>query len=243
VSNCSKGVTLDIWGTFLHGQPGFSRKRVEVLAEVLDIAFDLDQAVDVYREVAADSDARSIRTGVDIPPLVRLQLFMQECDLPLGLLNERAYREWTERLIYSRTHEHLPLLIEPDFLETLERLRQANYIIGIVSNTGFDGHDMMEQVLERHGVWDYLSAAVFSSQHGMAKPNREIFESAAKQMSLPASRIVHVGDNPVADVLGASGAGMTPVYLYNMPARQEPVVYGVRSVKLLSELQDLLERM
>lgn len=240
MSEQPKGVTLDIWGTFLLGRPGFSRERMTVLSEVLGVTFDLDLATRLCRQVAKEADEESIRTGEDIPPFVRLQLFLKKYGISPDSLSMEAYLEWAKVLMCCRTHEHLPPFMEPDFLCTLRSLKANGLRVGVVSNTGLDGNETMEQVLRAHGVWDLLDAAVFSCSHGRAKPHPEIFRSAAALMCLPPESIIHVGDNPVADVKGAQRAGMIPCYLYGRPEVQQAPQDGVLCVKALSELPGII---
>ncbi|HEX3667973.1 MAG TPA: HAD-IA family hydrolase, partial [Acidimicrobiia bacterium] len=54
--------------------------------------------------------------------------------------------------------------------------------------------------------------AIFDSTVvGVAKPDPRIFELALEALAVPATRAIHVGDTPGADVDGARAAGVRPV--------------------------------
>lgn len=67
--------------------------------------------------------------------------------------------------------------------------------------------------LDRCGVAGYFVGCVYARDVGAAKPGGEIFAAAARQLGVSPAVILHVGDDPVADVRGASAAGMQTVWL------------------------------
>lgn len=67
--------------------------------------------------------------------------------------------------------------------------------------------------LDRCGVARYFVGCVYARDVGAAKPGVEIFAAAARQLGLNPAAILHVGDDPVADVGGAAAAGMQTVWL------------------------------
>jgi len=54
---------------------------------------------------------------------------------------------------------------------------------------------------------------VASAAVGVEKPDRRIFDLALARAGVPAHRVVHVGDDYEADVLGAQGAGIDAIHL------------------------------
>lgn len=78
----------------------------------------------------------------------------------------------------------------------------------IVSNID---RDDLDAAVRHHAL---APAAVVTSEDVRAyKPNRVIFEAALAALGLPADRVLHVGDSWSADVLGAAGAGIRPVWV------------------------------
>ncbi len=59
----------------------------------------------------------------------------------------------------------------------------------------------------------YFTASVSARKVGVAKPDKRIFDEAAAQLQLPVDAVLHVGDDPSTDVLGALDAGMQTVWI------------------------------
>lgn len=90
-----------------------------------------------------------------------------------------------------------------DVIDVLEQLR-PRYQLAVVSS--FDGR--LRMILEELGLSKYFSNVFVSSELGVDKPNPEIFRRALKFVSLSASDVLHVGDDPERDWQAASEAGL-----------------------------------
>jgi putative hydrolase of the HAD superfamily len=58
---------------------------------------------------------------------------------------------------------------------------------------------------------------VVSQRVGVIKPHPAIFGVAERELGVPGGAIVHVGDDWMADVVGAKRAGWRACYLRNQP--------------------------
>ena len=94
--------------------------------------------------------------------------------------------------------------VYPGVWETLAELRRRGYRVGIASDWGTD----LRHILRTHGFTAHLDWAVISGGIGHAKPSPAFYNLVVKRAAVPAHRIVHIGDNYRADVLGARTAGM-----------------------------------
>jgi putative hydrolase of the HAD superfamily len=63
------------------------------------------------------------------------------------------------------------------------------------------------------GLADYFQLILQAGPDGRAKPYSDMFASASQQLSIPAHEILHVGDHPISDVLGAKQAGMQACWI------------------------------
>ena len=88
--------------------------------------------------------------------------------------------------------------------EVLARWKQR-YRLLVVTNGNAD--------INRIGIGRYFDASAAAHELGFAKPDRRIFEHACGKVGIPASRVLHVGDDLELDVLGARGAGMHAAWL------------------------------
>lgn len=90
-------------------------------------------------------------------------------------------------------------------LENLELLAKR-FCLGTISNGNADVHHI--------GIGEYFDFNVNVSDVGVAKPDVEIFHHAVRLAGCYANEIVHIGDHPQCDVLGALNAGLHSMW-YN----------------------------
>ena len=116
-----------------------------------------------------------------------------------------------------------------DVRPALERLR-ARYRLFAFSNGNAD--------LQRCGIGDLFDGHVTAIAAGAAKPDARIFAALARHGGRePAEEMLHVGDDPMADVVGARQAGMQAVWL-NRDARSWPLALAppARTISTLAEI-------
>jgi FMN hydrolase / 5-amino-6-(5-phospho-D-ribitylamino)uracil phosphatase len=92
----------------------------------------------------------------------------------------------------------------PDALPALERIA-AKLPIASISNGNAD--------LEVIGLHHLFHARINAAGTGVAKPDPKIFFAAAEALGLPPETLLHVGDDPLLDVVGAREAGLRTVWL------------------------------
>jgi FMN phosphatase YigB (HAD superfamily) len=103
-----------------------------------------------------------------------------------------------------------------DALATLEQLSGRGFHLAILSNWPLAL--TVDRFAEAQGWLPHLRAIVVSQRVGIIKPHPSIFRAAEAALGLDASargRILHVGDDWAADVVGAANAGWRTAYLRN----------------------------
>lgn len=104
--------------------------------------------------------------------------------------------------------EYRPQSVVPDEVrETLATLREAGYIMAVLSNRDRPFVD----VLESHRILEFFDFSMAGGEVNSYKPDTGLFEHALKRADVRAQEAVYVGDNYFADVVGARLAGLTPV--------------------------------
>jgi len=116
----------------------------------------------------------------------------------------------------------------PDVKPALLRLRKR-YRLFALSNGNAD--------LDRCGIAEYFDGHVTARSAGAAKPDARIFAHLIEAAGVEARQVLHVGDDPLADVIGARLAGMQTAWL-NRDARIWPAHLAppLRTVTTLVEL-------
>jgi 2-haloalkanoic acid dehalogenase type II len=116
----------------------------------------------------------------------------------------------------------------PDVRPSLTRLH-ARYRLFAVSNGNAD--------LARCGIADLFDGHITARAAGAAKPDPRIFAQLLRSAGVTPAEVLHVGDDPLADVIGATQAGMQAIWL-NRVARAWPqhLAPPARIVTSLTEL-------
>jgi FMN phosphatase YigB (HAD superfamily) len=90
---------------------------------------------------------------------------------------------------------------------------------------------------EELGLLRYAEAVIVSSEVGAEKPDRAIFNAAARRLGLAPAEILHAGDTWVDDIEGARGAGFQAALLCREGTeRPKEEVLSVRSLMELVEM-------
>jgi putative hydrolase of the HAD superfamily len=115
-----------------------------------------------------------------------------------------------------------------DVQPALTRLR-SRYRLFAVSNGNAD--------LGRCGIAHLFDGHITASAAGAAKPDARIFAALVRQAGVDAAQVLHIGDDPLADVVGATRAGMRSVWI-NRDARQWPESFAppLRTISTLAEI-------
>lgn len=67
--------------------------------------------------------------------------------------------------------------------------------------------------VQRVGLGQFFHGSVDAASIGCAKPDPRIFARACELAGVPAHQVLHVGDDPQLDVLGAQAAGLQAAWL------------------------------
>ena len=100
----------------------------------------------------------------------------------------------------------------PDALPTLDFLREAGYRIAVV---GDSPGPLGRTWLARMAPW--IDIAVLSRDVGRVKPHPSMFKEVLVRLGVLPKQVLHVGDQPVADVFGAKTVGMRTALLERVP--------------------------
>ena len=113
-----------------------------------------------------------------------------------------------------RAHEEMEVDIPPDAMPgtapVLERLAKR-YKLCIVSDAIVSPGHCLRRLLENHGLAKPVSGFAFSDEVGHSKPHRSMFESAAGQLGVEISEMLHIGARDHNDVKGPQQLGMKAI--------------------------------
>jgi len=119
----------------------------------------------------------------------------------------------------------------PDSLPALARLA-ARWPLASLTNGNADP--------TRTGIAVHFAAHVASRDVGAAKPDPRIFHAAATRLGVPPGELLHAGDDPVLDVLGAHRAGLTAAWI-NRHGDAWPAHLGAPPALVFADLGELAD--
>jgi putative hydrolase of the HAD superfamily len=259
-------VTFDLWETLIFDDPNSDeargRMRYEGLRSVLadkgvklsteDLRWAYEQSGTTLQVVWNRYD--------EVPIIDQIRLILEmAAGKPVALDSS-----WIKPLedAYVNPILSIPPKLSKEVPTVLEAVGRRGYKVGLISNTGRSPGNALRELLNMYGVLKFFDTTVFSNEVLRRKPDRVIFDHAARLLNAEKSAIVHVGDNPDADYWGAKDAGMQAVLLDQ--SRPESSGWGPNSlyalaranirrdesgieprlrVKSLTEIADLLDQM
>jgi putative hydrolase of the HAD superfamily len=140
-------------------------------------------------------------------------------------LPSRLSDEALEVFLHARNRVELYDDVRP----ALDRLR-SRYRLFALSNGNADLH--------RCGIGDLFDGHITAIAAGAAKPDARIYAALIRMAGVSAAEILHVGDDPLADVDGARQAGMQTIWLNRGGEREWPeeLAPPPRTISTLAEI-------
>lgn len=96
----------------------------------------------------------------------------------------------------------------PDALETLEKLKNDNFELHIITN-GF--LEVQHIKLDKSGLKPYFDVILCSEEVGKNKPARLVFDRALDLANAKSEESIMIGDSYEADIKGAENAGIRAI--------------------------------
>lgn len=241
-------ITLDLWQTLIAELDGrqysdlrFVKRAENVMEAVRErgLLIDYDRLVEVSRDISrmvtADHDL-----GIDMQFTDRVVQMMAMVDehLPESL-GPDGIAEVAAGI--DQAYLDTPPSFLPGAKEILERLRDLDVGVGLISNTGMTSADTYRLWFEREGVIGFFDHMAFSNEVACAKPSPEIFHPTLSELGSEARHGLHIGDNLLTDISGAAGVGMRTGWISGHDDR-EPFVDPDYTLSDITDLIAIAER-
>ena len=133
-------------------------------------------------------------------------------------------------------------ILENDAIYTLESLKSAGYVLGLVSNTSDDSN--VRGIIDHWKLSPFFNTIVTSASLGIRKPDARIFKVALNEIQVQPEAAVMVGDTLAADILGANLMGIYSIWVTRRaetPREGELAIQPEAVVTELRQIPDLLE--
>lgn len=208
-------ISFDLWLTLIKSNPLFKQKRAEYLAEnfnprglsaetVFNIVHKLDRACDRLNEKSGKKKETS---------------FMYKAILKrLGYKIEAISLNLLEDIISQVNQlffKYPPVLLNGNIVQILTSLKQDGYTLNISSNTGFIEGFYLRRFLQSVKLDSFFDFAVFSDEINASKPSSGFYEQVYRKIKSEKHEVLHIGDNYLADFMGASRFGFNALLIEN----------------------------
>lgn len=97
----------------------------------------------------------------------------------------------------------------PDAIDTVQRLKERGYRLGIIANQGFG----TENRLKSFGLHAYFDVILSSAEEGIAKPDPAIFLRALRRANCAPKDAYMIGDRLDNDIAPAKALGIHTVWI------------------------------
>lgn len=218
-----KAVSFDLWGTLfsLEREAGKDLIRCRSLLAVLNDAglrgLSEEVLLNAHRQVEAAGTRRRRTQGRDLIPEEQLFRLLEQLRLDV------------DRLVFDRLLEAyctvslaIPPEPVPEAREVLAGLSRT-YDLTLICNTGATPGWVLRPLLDQACLLPYLKSPLFSNEVGFAKPHPRIYRRALEGLGgLQPAEVVHVGDDPLYDIIGPREFGMKTVWIDHGTAQDQP---------------------
>ena len=137
--------------------------------------------------------------------------------------------------LFFRTLSLRRLTVYPGAVSVLRSLRARGRGVYLLSNAQVA---FTVPELRKLGLLSLFDGIVISSDVGIKKPDRAIFEHILSQYGLRPETCLMIGNDAEADMQGAASVGMAGRYIHTnqSPDRQQPLPKGCLEIRTLKEL-------
>lgn len=202
-----KHISFDLWMTLIQSHPEFKLKRAQLIIDMFRLKGFQAQEIDSFvRKVDKVFDRKNMISGQ------KLSANKMYCKVLQKVLPKTETVTEDKAIDLRKKSDELFVKYSPVFLndnikDILFELKESGYTLNLSSNTGFVEGDILRPVLDKMGIFNCFDFLVFSDEINASKPSSHFFEVVHKQSSVSKNEILHIGDNPKADYMGAKSFG------------------------------------
>lgn len=128
----------------------------------------------------------------------------------------------------------------PFVLPMLNKLKQKNYKIGLITNGNAKLQNRKIDLLNLRECFDYI---YIGGEHELSKPHIEPFIITADKLNVNTAEMAYVGDNPINDIEASRNAGCLPIHIDTTETWVLENIEKPRySLKTVKEVPELIEK-
>lgn len=196
-----RAVTFDFWRTLFRDANGDVRRELRLRAFTEATGVSRAEALPAMEACFREFDRchREEQRTLEPEDAVRFMAQALDIDVPADVAARLSEAFATAIL------EHPPEPVEG----ALDAVRAAaqRRPVGVISDSGVSPGRSLQALLARHGFLDHIRVLVFSDIVRVSKPQRPMFETAARELGVEPHDLLHIGDLEYTDIRGAKAVG------------------------------------
>jgi putative hydrolase of the HAD superfamily len=215
-----KHYSFDLWLTLIKSNPSFKTERAKYFYANFNSANkSFEEVCTVFRQVDLMVNSINEKTGKNIDAE---EMYLMVISIMNNYSTDFQYIEVDK--LYDEMEvlvlKYLPELYCNNSIEVLRRIKESGLsTTSILSNTGFIKGKTLRKVLNRLELDELLDFQLYSDEVRLSKPNLQFFQLMLDNIDkevhpeLGLQDIIHIGDNPLADVKGAEALGINSLQI------------------------------
>ncbi|MGD1320450.1 HAD family hydrolase [Chryseobacterium sp. 2R14A] len=207
--------SFDLWLTLIKSHPEFKAKRVELFSSFFDVKKPIDEVAKTVKYYDDLCNSINEVIGGNVDTFEIYLLILASLNVDLKQINKEILNEF-----YQKSEdlflEYKPVVIFQNIHQFFDEIKNQGKTINILSNTGFIKGTTMRKFLMNENLDQYIDFHIYSDEINCSKPNPMIFQEVRnlmKNKDLELEKILHIGDNPIADYKGAKDFGFSAYLL------------------------------
>lgn len=214
--NTMKHYSFDLWFTLIKSNIEFKKERAKYFHKYFNVKNKTIYEVEnIFRNVDLMCNSINEKTGCNISSEEMYLMVIYQ-------INEN--KNYFDKIdlfdLYTKMElllfKHSPTLYSNHTIEVLDTLKQRqNTSTNILSNTAFVKGVSLRKIVNYLGIDQFIDFQIYSDEVNLSKPNIKIYDILLdkiyvhrKTNKIELNEIMHIGDNPIADIKGAESKGL-----------------------------------
>lgn len=215
-----KHYSFDLWLTLIRSNPQFKLERAKVFhRDYNPLQKSFQEVETIFRQVDLMVNSINERTGknIDAEEMYLMVIsILNNYGSDFGTIDPKQLYDEMEALLFN----YMPLIYCGETKDLIASLKETGIsTVSLLSNTGFISGVTLRKVLAALELDQYLDFQLYSDEERLSKPNSAFFQlmldtiDRKKHHALELHEVVHIGDNPIADIRGAAKIGIDSVLI------------------------------
>jgi putative hydrolase of the HAD superfamily len=210
-----KHYSFDLWLTLIRSNPTFKMERAKYFHQHFNaLGKSLEEVSFIFRKVDLMVNSINELTGKNIDAE---EMYL----MVISIINDYGtdFRDLDIDALYGEMEvllmENMPLMYCGNSMGVLAQIKDSGRsTTSLLSNTGFIKGRTLRNILKHLKLDALLDFQLYSDEVRMSKPNPKFFQlmldtiDRNKHADLELQEVIHIGDNPLADVKGAEALGI-----------------------------------